>query len=281
MTNNEKSSPGPSPDSMPKGNRDYPFSRRDPRSIDAGSSYPPTFWGDEDVEDFSFVSDAPAGAVDKRIEPAFGGSFADDSYPSSYAPPEPTVPEQTYSPPYGSLEPAGAPDYPHPDYLAPSSELSGGTESYYPPATEAPTFQDQYYSPDPTTRFDRDSSGESPAPSTTSHRIWGMIVGGITGAFTILGKVFARFKRARATAADQSATVPLTRVEKRKVKRQARRDRHRRRVWFEELLGWIFVPIIVFFLYWCSVKVLALFGMTPTELWDGLQQLADMLRARF
>lgn len=53
--------------------------------------------------------------------------------------------------------------------------------------------------------------------------------------------------------------------------REKRVARRRRRLWFEELLGWIFVPVILFGLYWTALGVMALVGTTPEALISGFK----------
>jgi hypothetical protein len=71
------------------------------------------------------------------------------------------------------------------------------------------------------------------------------------------------------------AAAPAAR---RKTWREKRWERRRRRIWFEELLGWILVPVIVLGLYWATVSVLALFGTTPGAVIDGVQILINGAR---
>ncbi len=55
--------------------------------------------------------------------------------------------------------------------------------------------------------------------------------------------------------------------------RDRRYVRRRRRVWFEELLGWIFVPLILIGLYYAALGVLMLMGTTPETIINGLKAI--------
>ncbi len=74
------------------------------------------------------------------------------------------------------------------------------------------------------------------------------------------------------------APRPDTPPKKHKTMRMARRERRRRRVWFEELVGWIFVPVILVALYWAGTGLLSIFGKNPQEVWDGLMQVYRGMR---
>ncbi|KLK93555.1 hypothetical protein AA309_07760 [Microvirga vignae] len=59
--------------------------------------------------------------------------------------------------------------------------------------------------------------------------------------------------------------------------REKREQRRRRRVWFEEVLGWILVPAIIFGCYWLLNVGLAALGTSPAALMDGLKTITDAL----
>ncbi len=59
--------------------------------------------------------------------------------------------------------------------------------------------------------------------------------------------------------------------------REKREIRRRRRVWFEEILGWILVPIILFGCYWLVDIGLTLLGTSPGALLDGFKTVLDSL----
>lgn len=67
---------------------------------------------------------------------------------------------------------------------------------------------------------------------------------------------------------------------KKKTWKQSRKERRRRRIWFEELIAWVFVPLILAFSYWCFVEALGLFGKSPSELWEGLQDVYSSLKKK-
>ena len=57
----------------------------------------------------------------------------------------------------------------------------------------------------------------------------------------------------------------------RKSWREQRWERRRRRYFFEEILGWIVVPLILLGAYWAVVGVLDAMGTSPTALIQGVQ----------
>ena len=57
----------------------------------------------------------------------------------------------------------------------------------------------------------------------------------------------------------------------RKSDRERRWERQRRRRAFEEVLGWILVPIILIALYWAVKAGLGALGTTPTGLIQGIK----------
>ena len=56
-----------------------------------------------------------------------------------------------------------------------------------------------------------------------------------------------------------------------KTWREQRWERRRRRRMFEEVLGWILVPLIVIATYWGIKSGLAALGTTPTALIQGIK----------
>lgn len=59
----------------------------------------------------------------------------------------------------------------------------------------------------------------------------------------------------------------------RKSWREQRWERRRRRRFYEELLGWILVPTIVFGCYWAIDAALTVLGTSPTALVNGFQMI--------
>ena len=55
--------------------------------------------------------------------------------------------------------------------------------------------------------------------------------------------------------------------------REKRWERRRRRHFFEEILGWIVVPLILLALYWAVTSTLAAFGTSPGALIEGVKSL--------
>ncbi len=59
--------------------------------------------------------------------------------------------------------------------------------------------------------------------------------------------------------------------------REKRYQRRRRRVWFEEILAWILVPIIVLSCYWILVGGLSALGTSPTAIMEGIEAILASL----
>jgi hypothetical protein len=59
--------------------------------------------------------------------------------------------------------------------------------------------------------------------------------------------------------------------------REQRRERRRRRIWFEELMGWIFVPIILLGTYWLIIAVLDALGTSPSAIMTGINAILSAL----
>ena len=83
-------------------------------------------------------------------------------------------------------------------------------------------------------------------------------------------------------AAARDAAAPAARKQTpatrpRRSWREERWERRRRRVWFEELLGWILVPLIVISLYYIVVAVLGALGTSPSAIINGLSAITSNL----
>ena len=59
--------------------------------------------------------------------------------------------------------------------------------------------------------------------------------------------------------------------------REKRYQRRRRRVWLEEILGWILVPVIVIACYWVLNMTLTAVGTSPGAIVDGVKAVIDSL----
>jgi hypothetical protein len=59
--------------------------------------------------------------------------------------------------------------------------------------------------------------------------------------------------------------------------REKRYKRRRRRVWFEEILGWILVPIILIGCYWMLNIGLKAIGTSPTAVIEGIEAVISSL----
>jgi len=71
---------------------------------------------------------------------------------------------------------------------------------------------------------------------------------------------------------------PQARAEELATPKQQRWRRRRRRHLFEEILGWILVPVILFGLYWAVVGGLAIFGLSIDDAVVGMQEAWEVLR---
>jgi hypothetical protein len=61
------------------------------------------------------------------------------------------------------------------------------------------------------------------------------------------------------------------------TRREQRRARRRRRIWFEEILGWILVHIILFALYWAVELTMRVLGTSTSAIMDGIQVLLNAI----
>jgi hypothetical protein len=59
--------------------------------------------------------------------------------------------------------------------------------------------------------------------------------------------------------------------------RQQREVRRRRRVWFEEILGWVLVPVILVGSYWLVELVLNSLGTSIDAIMNGLSTISANL----
>ena len=71
--------------------------------------------------------------------------------------------------------------------------------------------------------------------------------------------------------------VPSIPVEARPKKsgRERRYERRRRRIWFEELLGWILVPVILISGYLFVEAFLNALGTSPSAIFNGLGTISS------
>ena len=70
----------------------------------------------------------------------------------------------------------------------------------------------------------------------------------------------------------QAAEAPRVPA-RRKSWRERRWERRRRRRVFEEILGWVLVPVIVFGTYWAVDAGLGALGTSPAALIQGIQTI--------
>ncbi len=88
----------------------------------------------------------------------------------------------------------------------------------------------------------------------------------------------ARQEASRSETAFAGEAVGEARPQKQKLTEKERRwERRRRRYIFEEILGWIVVPIILVALYFLTMWLLDLFGTTPEAILEGLQLIWSQL----
>jgi hypothetical protein len=59
--------------------------------------------------------------------------------------------------------------------------------------------------------------------------------------------------------------------------REKRQERRRRRIWLEEALAWVLVPIIFVGAYWFIDAVLAALGSSPSAIVSGISQILAAL----
>jgi hypothetical protein len=59
--------------------------------------------------------------------------------------------------------------------------------------------------------------------------------------------------------------------------RDRRLRRRRKRIWFEEMLGWVLVPLILLASYWAADTALTALGIDPAAL---IGYLASLVRGR-
>jgi hypothetical protein len=69
------------------------------------------------------------------------------------------------------------------------------------------------------------------------------------------------------------AAAPATK----KTWRQKRLERRRRRLWLEELLAWILVPVILFGAYWAIDGALNALGTSPSAIINGISAITGAL----
>jgi hypothetical protein len=92
----------------------------------------------------------------------------------------------------------------------------------------------------------------------------------------------AAFRRSRAErralAAAQAEAAPVEPRRQALTAKERRWERRRKRYLFEEILGWILVPIILVAIYYFVLWVLELSGIAPHVLVEGLQTIWSQFR---
>jgi hypothetical protein len=59
--------------------------------------------------------------------------------------------------------------------------------------------------------------------------------------------------------------------------REKRYQRRRRRVWFEEIMGWVLVPVILLGCYWALDVGLNALGTSPQAIMEGIEAILASL----
>ena len=59
--------------------------------------------------------------------------------------------------------------------------------------------------------------------------------------------------------------------------REKRYQRRRRRMWLEEILGWILVPVIILGCYWFLEVGLSALGTSPAAIMEGIEAIIATL----
>jgi len=68
-------------------------------------------------------------------------------------------------------------------------------------------------------------------------------------------------------------TTPALATPTKKSWREQRWERRRRRIWFEEMMGLILVPIILFAIYWVVDGLLTALGTSPSAIMAGIDAM--------
>jgi hypothetical protein len=71
--------------------------------------------------------------------------------------------------------------------------------------------------------------------------------------------------------------APVAADPRKKGWREQRRERRRRRMWFEEILGWILVPVIILAAYYLVNSGLKALGTSPGAIIDGIGAITSGL----
>jgi len=82
---------------------------------------------------------------------------------------------------------------------------------------------------------------------------------------------------APAAAAHPATDAPAAVKRPKKTWREERWERRRRRMWFEEVLGWILVPLILVGLYYIVVALLGALGTSPSAIMNGISAITSNL----
>lgn len=72
------------------------------------------------------------------------------------------------------------------------------------------------------------------------------------------------------------SVAPSQALTAREKRRRRRTQRHR----FEEILGWIVVPFILYGIYWGVSAGFDVLGTTPGTVWDQMMQVKQIMEKR-
>lgn len=75
----------------------------------------------------------------------------------------------------------------------------------------------------------------------------------------------------------EAPTLPGAPAPAKKTWREKRQTRRRRRIWLEELLGWVLVPVILIGLYWAVEGALNALGTSPSAIINGIGAIVQAL----
>jgi hypothetical protein len=71
--------------------------------------------------------------------------------------------------------------------------------------------------------------------------------------------------------------IPAAPAPQKRTWREKRWERRRRRIWFEEALAWILVPVIVLGLYYLVDAGLGALGTSVSAIADGIRMIVSTL----
>lgn len=94
----------------------------------------------------------------------------------------------------------------------------------------------------------------------------------------LAGVAAFRLSRAERRALAKPETAPVEARTQALTAKERRWERRRKRYFYEEILGWILVPIIIVAIYFFALWVLELSGISPDVLVEGIQTIWSQFR---